>query len=116
MVVLWLQSTSWAADPPKAEPAPKTKIVTEIEVVPQLLEGPVLLTMPGRDGDAVYVDGWNAGTLPVQTDLAEGPHTFRVEGPLGKHEVSIYVTVTKDKSVTKLDLSAPIAPPPQPAP
>src|SRR5688572_23159456 len=97
-----LASVGWSADPP----APAPKVITEINVIPSTTEGSVKLVMPGRDGDAVYVDGWNAGVLPVETALAEGPHLFRVEGPKGKHEVSIYVTVAKDK-VTEVDLSAP---------
>jgi len=117
MLLVWLGIIGWAAEPAKPAPKPAPpKVVTDINVVPQLQEGQVKLTMPGRDGDAVYVDGWNAGTLPVQTDLAEGPHLFRVEGPAGTHEVSIYVTVAKDK-VTTVDLTAPVAsPPPPPVP
>ena len=109
-----LGTTARAGDSPtKPAPGPKPQVVTEIEVVPQFQQGSVKLTMPGRDGDPVYIDGWNAGTLPVETDLAEGPHVFRVEGPAGKHEVSIYVTVAKDK-VTMLDLTNPVAAPPPP--
>jgi len=118
MLLVWLgtnlDTVGWAADPTPKPPAPK--VVTDINVVPAFQEGQVKLTMPGRDGDAVYVDGWNAGTLPVQTDLAEGSHVFKVEGPTGTHEVSIYVTVSKDK-VTTVDLTEPMAaPPPPPAP
>src|SRR5262245_24233563 len=104
--VAWIAAVAGAADPMD----PKPKVVTEIQVIPAMVQGTCKLSMPGRDGDVVYIDGWNAGSLPVTTEVAEGPHIFRVEGEKGKHEVSIYVTITKGK-VTDVDLSAPVAAP-----
>lgn len=111
--VLWLAALATAGDPPTDPKAPKPlppKVVTEIQVIPAMVQGTVKLVLAGRDGDRVYIDGWNAGSLPVETELAEGPHIFRVEGEKGKHEVSIYVTPAAGK-VTEVDLSVPVAAP-----
>lgn len=83
-----------------------------VEIVPQIVEGSVRLVMAGRDGDSVFVDGWPAGVLPVVTQLAEGPHTFRVEGKTGKHEIELMVTVVSGR-VPDIDLALP---PPEPPP
>lgn len=117
--VLWLAALAGAGDPPPDPKDPKPlppKVVTEIQVIPAMVQGQVKLVMPGRDGDRVFIDGWNAGSLPLETELAEGPHIFRVEGEKGKHEVSIYVTPAAGK-ITEVDLSAPVAAPvPAPVP
>jgi hypothetical protein len=108
MVFGWLATAVFAGEPAAKAPPP---VVTEIQVIPAMVEGKVKLSLAGRDGDQVFIDEWSAGVLPVETMLAEGPHLFRVEGPRGaKHEVSIYVTVAADK-VTDVDLAVPVAPP-----
>lgn len=94
------------AGPPSPAPA------TEIEVVPHFPEGQVRLTLPGREGDQVYVDGWAAGKLPLVTMLAEGPHLFRVDGAAGRLEREVYVKVNP-KQVLEIDLS--VEPPPSDA-
>lgn len=98
---------------------PKVQAPPNVEIVPQFVEVSVQLAFPGREGDAVFVDGWPAGKLPVVTQLAEGAHVFRIEGSTGKFEVELYVPALQD-AVTEIDLSVPPPPPevsaPVPAP
>lgn len=56
---------------------------TTLEVA-AVQQGPVRLLCAGREGDKVYVDGWNAGVLPLDTELVSGPHEFRIEGEQGR--------------------------------
>ena len=46
--------------------------------------GAVMVFMPGRDGDSLFVDGKASGTLPGRATLSEGTHTFTVKGPKGE--------------------------------
>ncbi|MEZ4240436.1 MAG: PEGA domain-containing protein [Myxococcota bacterium] len=115
MTTCWLGlllSGAAAAGTPAA-PAPQPAPV--IEVVPQFPEGQVRLVAAGREGDAVSIDGWQAGELPLTTQLAEGPHQFVVEGSGGKLQVEIYVKV-KPKDVLEIDLAHPPKQDPPPAP
>jgi hypothetical protein len=96
-----------------AGPAPVPPPAPVIEVVPQFHEGQVHLFLAGRDGDKVFIDDFPFGVLPLTTQLAEGPHTFRVEGAQGKYVVDREVKVVEGV-VSELDL-APLPPPP-PAP
>lgn len=109
-----------AADAGQTTPLnPKVQAPPNVEIVPQFVDVSVNLSFPGRDGDAVFVDGWPAGKLPVQTQLSEGAHTFRIEGATGKFEVELYVPALQN-AVTQIDLSVPPPPPevsaPVPAP
>lgn len=109
MIVVWLFGQTGAAGPPQSPPAP----VTEIEVVPSVVEGQVRIMFAGREGDRVYIDEWNAGALPLETTLAGGLHVFRVEGPRGPLTVQKIVDVVPGEVVT-LDLAPPPPPPPPP--
>jgi hypothetical protein len=82
-----------------------------VEIVQQFLEGSVRIVMAGREGDAVFVDGWDAGPLPLATELSEGPHVFRVEGAKGRHQIERMVTLVAGR-VTEIDLAVPETPPP----
>jgi hypothetical protein len=99
------------ADPPAAgqAKAPEKPTVV-IEVAPTVIEGSVKVAFPGFDGAKLFVDGWYAGDLPVQTDLAEGPHRFRVETSTTKQTIEAWVTPVPG-SVMEIDLSAPPKPP-----
>lgn len=116
--MIWL-ATAWAAEPP-AEPAPPAPI---IEIVGQTQQGPVKFVFPGRDGDRLFVDGWEWGVLPTQTDLAEGEHEFRVEGPKGEKVTRKLLVPANAANLVTVDLSqadgglviTPLAPP-APAP
>jgi hypothetical protein len=110
MLHLWLVTAS-AAPPAPPAPAP------EIEIVGQTLQGPVRLTLPGREGDKLFVDGWEWGVLPVDTELAEGEHEFRVEGPKGEKLVVKFMVSLTAGQVTLIDLRNPgVAPVVAPAP
>ena len=88
-----------------AEADPKGPPPQEIEVVrdePQ--QGTFRLVYAGREGDTLRVDGWPFGTLPVETELAEGLHTFRIEGAAGKLDISATLVVEADK-VVEVDLA-----------
>lgn len=90
----------------------------QIEVVEDpSIEGTIKLSFPGREGDTVYVDGWKIGALPVETVLAQGLHTFRIEGASGKLTFDLPVTPNPARPVN-LVLSAPAPPaaPPHAAP
>lgn len=107
--MIWLVPAALAEPPPAPAPPPV------IEVVPHFREGQVHLFFAGREGDDVYVDGWNAGVLPLTTQLMEGLHRFRVEGKKGRHEIEVVVTLA-ESGVTPLDLSGAPPPPTAPAP
>lgn len=77
-----------------------------VEIVQQFLEGSVRVVMAGREGDAVFVDGWQAGVLPLETQLVEGSHTFRVEGKSGRHEIERTVPLVVGR-VPVIDLAVP---------
>jgi hypothetical protein len=109
MVVAWWLGTMAVAAPPAPKPASEPEIV----VVPSVVEGMVRMVYAGREGDAVYVDGWNAGQLPLETQLAGGIHKFRIDGPKGRFEVERNVEVVPGQVVV-VDLAPP--PPPPPAP
>jgi hypothetical protein len=111
MLVVWWFGQTGAAGPAQPPPEP----VTEIEIVPSVVEGPVKLVFAGREGDQVFVDEWNAGALPLETQLAGGLHTFRVEGAKGKVTVQKVVDVVPGQVVT-VDLTPPPPPAPAPAP
>jgi hypothetical protein len=117
----WMFAVAMAGPPSSSSPpiGGTVKPPNGVEIVPAVLEGSVRLVLPGREGDEVFVDGWSAGSLPVLTQLAEGPHQVRVDGTKGKVEVEVWVTVVKDK-VPEINLSAPPPPPdataPAPAP
>lgn len=95
----WIVSLALGAPP---QPAP----ATVIEVVPSVLEGQFRLTCEGRDGDRVFVDGWEAGVLPLETALAEGEHEFRVDGAKGRLMVALYVKPLAGQTVA-IDLAKP---------
>jgi hypothetical protein len=71
--------------------------------------------LAGREGDQVYVDEWNAGALPLETQLAGGLHMFRVEGAKGRVTVQKNVEIVPGEVVT-VDLAPPPPPAPPPAP
>lgn len=115
-MMFWMLNLALAGTTSEGPPIGGTvKAPPNVEIVPSVLEGSVKLVLPGREGDEVYVDGWPAGSLPVVTQLAEGPHQVRVNGPKGKLEVEVWVTVTSG-AVPEINLAAPPAPPPDVAP
>ena len=67
-------------------------------------QGTVRVVLAGRDGDAVYIDGWNAGVLPLETEIVGGLHMFRVEGEQGRVEVERNVEFTAGAAT--IDLGA----------
>ena len=71
-------------------------------------QGTVRIVLAGREGDAVYVDGWNAGVLPLETELVGGLHTFRVEGEQGRVEVQQAIDFSG--GTPTIDLAATTAP------
>lgn len=95
MVWMWLVSAI-AADPPEAE---------EIEIVkPDYVEGKVTITFPGREGDTVKCDGWTLGTLPLDTQLLAGVHTFEVTGK-EPFEITTELVFENEETALALDLS-----------
>ncbi|HHO50969.1 MAG TPA: hypothetical protein ENK18_08880, partial [Deltaproteobacteria bacterium] len=56
-------------------------------------QGKVRIVLAGREGDAVRVDGWVLGTIPLETELVEGLHTLKVEGEAGVVEVKTNIVV-----------------------
>ena len=93
--------------------APRPRGAQTVVVTDPAVEGPVRLVQPSRAGDTVFVDGWKLGVLPLDTVLAEGLHTFRIEGPSGTTEIDIVVTPSAGRTV-ELDLT-PAPAPPKPA-
>ena len=112
MVVVWWLGTMAMAAP--ATPPAASSTEPEIIVVPSVVEGMVRMVYAGREGDPVFVDGWNAGVLPLETQLAGGLHRFRVDGPKGRVESDRNVEVVPGQVVV-LDLGPPPPPPPAPA-
>lgn len=107
----WTMSLAFAG-PPGTPIGGTVKAPPNVEIVPAVLESSVRLVFAGREGDEVLVDGWPAGPLPVLTQLAEGPHKVRVDGPKGRLELEVWITVTADQ-IPEINLAAP---PPLPSP
>lgn len=116
--MLWwaIALSTWANPPANESPGPK-KAPVVIEVVPTVVEGQFKVTLADHEGDDLLVDGWPAGTLPVVTTLAEGPHRFRIKrGETLLKEIEAYVIPVADK-VVEIDLAhPPKPPPPEPTP
>jgi hypothetical protein len=91
--------------------APRPRGAQTLVVTDPAAEGPFKLVMPGQEGSTVYADGWKLGVLPLETVLAEGLHTFRIESPKGAVEIEIQVTPSAQRTV-ELDLTPPPAPDP----
>lgn len=70
-------------------------------------QGKVRIVLAGREGDTIRVDGWVLGTLPLETELVEGLHTFKVEGAAGVVEVKTNLVVSDE--ITQLDLAEAVA-------
>ncbi len=105
---MWMLLSGMALAGPPMPPPPNP----EIEVVrDEPAQGKFRLVYAGREGDALKVDGWPFGNLPVETELAEGLHTFRIDGEAGKVEVSTTLVVQAD-AVVEIDLAAVSAPAP----
>ncbi|MCA9495163.1 MAG: hypothetical protein KC621_34785 [Myxococcales bacterium] len=94
----WTMAALAAPTPAPAAPEPI------IEIVPTLTQGQFRLSYAGRDGDRIFVDGWEAGVLPLQTELAEGSHQFRLEGAQGKLVVELYTKPVAEQ-VVEVDLA-----------
>ena len=110
MGVVWILGAVAIASPPAtSESGP------EIVVVPSVVEGTVKLVFAGREGDTVYIDGWKAGALPLETTVAGGIHHFRIEDDTSRVELDLNVEVVPGQVVV-VDLAPPPPPPPQPAP
>ncbi|MEZ4236653.1 MAG: hypothetical protein R3F59_10965 [Myxococcota bacterium] len=61
------------------------------------------------------IDGWQAGELPLTTQLAEGPHQFVVEGSGGKLQVEIYEGEAEGRARDRSSPTPPkLDPPPAP--
>ena len=102
MLVPWI-ATAVAAPPEPPPPAPT------IEIVGQTQQGQVRLVWPGREGDKLFVDGWEWGVVPVETELAEGEHLFKIEGPKGPTAtIPVMLKLTAGQPTT-IDLSNPPA-------
>ncbi|MCB9685395.1 MAG: hypothetical protein H6735_10175 [Alphaproteobacteria bacterium] len=97
---MWWWTMAALAAPQSAPAAPEPII----EIVPTLTQGQFHLTYTGRDGDRIFIDGWEAGVLPLQTELAEGSHQFRIEGAQGKLVVELY-TAPVAEQVVEVDLA-----------
>jgi hypothetical protein len=97
----------WFAAAVAAPPAPVPAPPPTIEIVGQTKQGQVRLVWPGREGDTLFVDGWEWGALPVDTELAEGEHVFQVAGPKGeKASITVMLAVLPGQTTT-VDLSRP---------
>jgi hypothetical protein len=55
----------------------QTPTAAEVAAVEQ---GTVRIVWTGREGEPVWIDGWQAGVLPLETEIVSGDHTFRVAG------------------------------------
>jgi len=66
--------------------------------------GTLTVVLEGREGDPVYIDNWNAGTLPLTTEIVSGLHDFRVEGEAGTVQAE-GVQVAFDRGATTVDLA-----------
>lgn len=107
-----LLATASAGVGPFSVPEPKPKV---FGTAPQAVEdqadqGQVKIVMAGREGDALKIDGWPFGNLPVETELAAGLHEFRVDGEAGVVELEAVVHVSAT-AVTEIDLAAAEPPP-----
>ncbi len=105
MLTLWMATARAAEPPPAPPPAPV------IEVVGQTQQGRVKLVFPGREGDKLWVDGWEWGVLPTETELAEGEHEFRVDGPKGEKVTVKLIVPASSANLVTVDLSKPTAAP-----
>lgn len=81
---------------------PDTPVAAPVAPVEQ---GRVHIVLAGREGDPVSIDGWNAGVLPLDTELVAGPHVFRVDGPAGRVQVELHVVLEAGR-VAEIDLAA----------
>jgi thiol-disulfide isomerase/thioredoxin len=66
--------------------------------------GLVTFELPGREGDPIYIDNWQAGTLPLQTEIIGGLHDLRVEGDAGTLRIDQFLLDFVDGQAT-VDLS-----------
>ena len=78
-------------------------------------QGQVRISLAGREGDTLKIDGWPFGTLPVETELAAGLHTFQVDGEAGRLQFDA-VVIVQAEGVVEIDLAAAIPPPEQVTP
>ena len=113
MRVVWLLWAVAIASPSTSPPG--TSSDPEIVVVPSVVEGTVKLVFAGREGDVLYIDGWKAGALPLETTLAGGIHHFRIDGETSRVELDLNVEVVPGQVVV-VDLAPPPPPPPVPPP
>jgi hypothetical protein len=113
MGVVWFLGAVAIAGPSASPPG--TSSEPEIVVVPSVVEGAVKLVFAGREGDLVYIDGWKAGALPLETTLAGGIHHFRIDGETSRVELDLNVEVVPGQVVV-VDLAPPPPPPPQQPP
>ncbi len=98
---------------PKPAPQPKPEPTAQVwsagsdpePVAPAAKKGPVMIFFAGRVGDSVSVDGKLVGNLPAKATLANGEHTFTVEGAAGKVTVKHTVALNPDGQTTILQLS-----------
>ena len=66
--------------------------------------GTVTIHLPGREGDAVFIDNWQAGVLPLESEIIGGLHDLRVEGEAGTVRFDQYLLEFEDGRAT-VDLS-----------
>lgn len=66
--------------------------------------GVLTLTLPGREGDAVFIDNWMAGVLPLESEIVGGFHDLRVEGRAGTVRFDQYLLEYTDGRAN-IDLS-----------
>lgn len=71
---------------------------------PAVARVPVRVDVPGRRGDALRIDGEDAGVLPVDLELREGLHVFEVSGPGGAFRVRRDVRASADGARVLLQL------------
>jgi len=69
--------------------------------------GTITVVLEGRDGDPVFIDNWNAGVLPLTTEIISGHHDFRVEGEEGTHAADGVLVAFDGGASATIDLAAP---------
>jgi peroxiredoxin len=71
-----------------------------------MTQGMLVVTLEGRDGDPVFIDNWNAGPLPLQSEVIGGLHDVRIEGEAGTVRLDQFLVEFDDSGRSVLDVGA----------
>jgi thiol-disulfide isomerase/thioredoxin len=70
-----------------------------------MTQGMLAVDLAGREGDAVFIDNWRAGTVPLRTEVIGGLHDLRIEGEAGTVRLDQFLIEFVD-GVAEVDVAA----------